>query len=68
VDVGINGSIKSAILKKWEDWMFNGDGIVDGVAKESSCHLVAEWLVMMHSNIPGQTGRNAWMKTGFERF
>ena len=66
VDVGINHSIKSAMRKKWEDWMLDGKGTVDGAAKEPSCQLVAEWLVAVYSGITGQKGRNAWMKTGFE--
>lgn len=68
VDVGINSGIKSVIHKKWEYWMLDGMGIVDGAAKEPSCQLVAEWLVTVYSNITGQTGRNSWMKTGCEWF
>jgi hypothetical protein len=30
--------------EKWVDWMLEGDGIVDGVAKEPSRKLVEEWL------------------------
>ena len=45
-----------------------GEGIVNGAAEESSRKLVAEWLVDVYSNIPGQTVRYAWMKKGFEWF
>ena len=36
VDVGINKSIKCGMREKWEDWILDGDGIVNGVAKEPS--------------------------------
>jgi hypothetical protein len=68
VDVGINKSIKSRMREKWENWMIAGDGIVDGVAKEPSRQLVAEWVVDVYMNLPAQTVRNAWMKSGFEWF
>jgi hypothetical protein len=45
-----------------------GEGIVNGAAEESSWKLVAEWLVDVYSNIPGQTERNAWMKKGYAWF
>ena len=48
--------------------MIAGDGIVDGVAKEPSRQLVAEWVVDIYMNLPAQTVRNAWMKSGFEWF
>ena len=34
VDVGINKSIKTAMREKWEDWMLDGEGMVNGAAKE----------------------------------
>ena len=70
VDVGINKSIKTRMREKWENWMITGDGIVNDVAKEPSRRLVAEWLVDVYMNLPGQTEtvRNAWMKMGFEWF
>jgi len=46
--------------------MLEGAGFVDGAAKEPLQKLVAEWLVDVSTSIPGQTIRNAWMKTGFE--
>ena len=48
--------------------MLEGEGIVNGAAKEPSPKLVAEWLVDVYNNIPGQTVRNAWMKKGYEQF
>ena len=48
--------------------MVKGDGFVNGVAKEPSRKLVAEWLVDAYMNLLGQTVRNAWMKMGFEWF
>ncbi len=68
VDVGINKVIKCVMHEKWEDWMLEGDGIVDGVAKEPSRKLVAEWLVDVYTNMDAKTVRNAWMKHGFEWF
>ena len=41
----INKSIKSGLREKWEDWMIERDGIVEGAAKESSSKLVTGWLV-----------------------
>lgn len=68
VDVGINKVIKCGMREKWEDWMLEGDGIVDGVAKEPSRKLVAEWLVDVYTNMDAKTVRNAWMRNGFEWF
>ena len=65
---GINKTIKTSMREKWEDWMMEGDGIVNGAAKEPSRKLVAEWLVEVYSSLPAQTVRNAWMKTGFKWF
>ena len=48
--------------------MLEGDGIVDGATKEPLQKLVAEILVDVYTNIPGQMVRNARMKTGFEWF
>ena len=66
VDVEIVCSIKHAMCKKWEDWMLDGKSIVNGMAKEPSHQLVAEWLATLYSNIPGKMVRKAWMKMGFE--
>ncbi len=41
------------------------DGIINGASKEPSQRLVAELLIDMCMNLPGQTARNAWMKKGF---
>ena len=68
VDVGINKVIKCGMREKWEDWMLEGDGIVDGVAKEPSRKLVAEWLVDVYTNMDAKKVRNAWMKHGFQWF
>ena len=34
VDVGINKPIKTRLTKPWEDWMTDGAGVVNGIAKE----------------------------------
>jgi hypothetical protein len=36
VDIGIIKMIKSGMQGKWEDWMLEGDGIVNGTAEEPS--------------------------------
>jgi hypothetical protein len=45
VDIEINKMIKCGMQEKWEDWMLEGEGIVNGAAKEPSRKLFAEWLV-----------------------
>jgi hypothetical protein len=55
VDVGINKSIKSRMHEKWENWMVTGEGIVNGLAKELTRQLVAEWAVEVYKNLPAQT-------------
>ena len=66
VDIGINKAIKCGMPEKLENWMLEGEGIVEGAAKEPSWKLVAKWLVDVYTSIPGQTVRNSWMRTGFE--
>ena len=48
--------------------MVDGEGIVDGQAKELSHEMVVNWLVEGYNNIPEEIGRNAWKKEGFEMF
>ena len=36
------------------DWMVMGDGIVNGIVKEPSQKLVAEWLVDVYTNLPAK--------------
>jgi hypothetical protein len=48
--------------------MLEGDGIVDGVPKEPSRKLVAEWLVDVYTNMDAKTVRHAWMKYRFQWF
>ena len=66
VDVEINRPIKMEMTEQWEKWMFDGGGIVDGVAKEPTRKLVAEWIIGTYRNISVETGKNAWKKTGYE--
>ncbi len=66
IDVGINKPIKCGLRGLWEEWMVNGDGILEGKAKEPSRKLIAEWVVEVYNNIPAETGRNAWKKRGYE--
>jgi hypothetical protein len=68
VDVGINKVIKCGMREKWEDWMLEGDGIVDGVAKEPTQKLIAERLVDVYTNMDAKTVRKAWMKHRFQWF
>ena len=42
IDMGINKPIKSGLREKWEDWMIEGDEIIDSAAKESSRKLVVK--------------------------
>jgi hypothetical protein len=53
--MGINKPIKSHLCQ-WKDWMTEGDGIVDGVAKEPSHKLVVEWIVEVYADIPEDIG------------
>lgn len=68
VDIGINKPLKAAMRAKWEVWMTDGDGIINGVAKEPSRKQVAEWLVDAYNNIPETVGQNAWLKTNYKWF
>ena len=68
VDVGINRPIKKEMTEQWEKWMFNGGGVVNGVAKEPTRNLVAEWIIGAYKNISEEIGQNAWKKTGYEWF
>ena len=46
----ITKSIKSRMHEKQENWMLAGDVIVNGVAKEPTRQLVAEWAVEVYKN------------------
>ena len=48
--------------------MIEGGIIVDGAAKEPSRRLATEWIIDVYKNIPSQTVRNEWMKSGYEWF
>ena len=48
--------------------MLDGGGFVDGIAKEPTRKLVAEWIIGTYRNIWVDTGKNAWKKTGYEWF
>ena len=48
--------------------MTEGEGIVDGNAKEPTRKIVAEWLVDVYTNIPEEMGKNAWRKMDFDWF
>ena len=48
--------------------MVEGDGIVNGQAKEPSHKMVVEWLVDVYDNISETGAMNAWKKEGFEWF
>ena len=68
VDLGINKTLKTAMREKWDDWMIDGDGLVNGVAKEPSRIMVVESVWEIYNNIEGQTVRNAWIKKGYKWF
>ncbi len=53
-------------MEQWEDWMYAGGGVVEGVAKTPSCILVPEWIIDTYKVITEDTARNAWRKKGFE--
>lgn len=63
-----NNSKKTAMHSRWEVWMTDGGGIIDGIAKEPSRKQVAEWLVDAYMNIPEEIARNAWLKTDYTWF
>ncbi len=48
--------------------MFDGGGNVDGVAKEPTWKLVAEWIIGTYLNISVDAGKNAWEKMRYEWF
>ncbi len=48
--------------------MIEGEGIVDGAAKEPVRKLVAEWVLEVYNNFSVQTSMNAWMKKWYEWF
>ena len=66
VDVGNNKSIKMRLTKLWEDWMTDGAGVVNGIAKEPPHKQVAEWLLEAYTMMPEEITRNAWKKEGYE--
>jgi len=48
--------------------MTEGEGVVNGKAKEPTCKIVSEWLLDVYTNIPEDIGKNAWKKMDFEWF
>jgi hypothetical protein len=56
------------MTEQWEMWIFNGGGVVDGLAKEPTRNLVAEWMIGAYKNISEDIGQNAWKKTVNEWF
>ena len=58
--------MKYHLSQKWEDWMVEGDGIVDGIAKELSHKMVADGRVdcsSLHEYSLGDWA-NVWKKKG----
>ena len=68
IDIGINKPIKTWVHEKWDDSMMDSERIADGVVKDPSCKMVAEWLVYPYTTMTESIGRNSWMKNGFEWF
>ena len=56
------------MIKQWEEWMRDGDGLVDGVVNEPTRKLVAKWIIGTYRNISVETGKTTWTKTGYEWF
>jgi hypothetical protein len=52
IDMGINKPIK----------VTDEEGIIDGVAKEPTQKMVAQWLVEVYSTMPEVIGRSTWMR------
>ena len=48
--------------------MTEGEGIVNGKAREPTRKMVADWLMAVYSNLPVEIGENSWKKAGFEWF
>jgi hypothetical protein len=46
--------------------MLDGDGVVDGSAKEHMKKMVVEWIIGTYNAMSGETVQNAWKKKGFE--
>jgi hypothetical protein len=60
--VGINTPIKCQLREMWVNWMMEGDGIVNGMAKEPYHKMAAEWLVEVYKNISKEIWWNEWKK------
>ena len=56
------------MTEQWEKWMLDGGGVVEGMAKEPTRKLVAEWIIGTYRKILVETGKNAWKKTMSEWF
>lgn len=61
VDIGFNKTMKCGMQEKWDNWMLEGEEIVDEAAKEPSWKLVSKWLVDASTSIAGQI---LWWKQG----
>jgi hypothetical protein len=48
--------------------MTEGEGIVNGKAREPIIEMVADWLIAVYSNLPVEIGKHSWKKAGFEWF
>ena len=54
--------------EKLENWMVEAEEVANDKAKEHFQKLVAEWLIYLYMNFPGQTVRKALMKKGLKQF
>ena len=63
VDAGIKKPLKSAMHKRWKEWMMNCR-ILDRKAKELFFKQVAKWLIDAYDHIPEHVTKNAWLKKG----
>ena len=66
VDVGINKPTKTRPVRLWEDWMTDGAGICNRIAKEPNRKQVVEWLLEAYTTMPTEIVRNAWKKEDYE--
>ena len=56
------------MTEQWQEWMINGGGVEDGVAKLPARRQVAEWIIGAYKSITKQTARNAWKRWAMNGF
>ena len=66
IDVGMNKPIKIRLTKLWEDWMTDGAGVMNRIAKEPPRKQVDEWLLEAYTTMSEEIMRNGWKKEGYK--